>query len=110
MKTLPDESVSRLIRCEVVFATADKQVLLSLQVPAGTTAIEAVRQSGIESEFPDHDITQPDLGVFAQPVEHDYLVEDGDRLEIYRPLLADPKEVRRLLAAEGLTMGKRGGQ
>jgi putative ubiquitin-RnfH superfamily antitoxin RatB of RatAB toxin-antitoxin module len=59
------------------------------------------------TEFPEADFSAPTLGVFAQPVAHDYVVNEGDRIEIYRPLTADPKEVRRQLAAAGLTMGSR---
>lgn len=100
-------SVPHVMRCEVVFATPAKQVLLSVQVNAGTTAIEAVRLSGIAAEFPGEDFSTPDLGVFSRPVKPSHVLEDGDRVEIYRPLLADPKEVRRALAALGQTIGER---
>ncbi|MEM7081826.1 MAG: RnfH family protein [Pseudomonadota bacterium] len=100
-------SESTMVRCELVFATPERQVLLSLTVPEGTTAIELVHQSPLAAEFPEVDFSAPPLGVFAQRVATDYIVQEGDRVEVYRPLTADPKDVRRALAASGLTMGKR---
>lgn len=95
------------VRCEVVYATPERQLLLPLTVPAGTTALEVVKLSPLAAEFPGVDFETPTLGVFAQKVSHDYIVQEGDRVEVYRPLTADPKEVRRQLAAAGLTMGSR---
>ena len=95
------------VRCEIVYATPERQLLLPLIVPAGTTAIEVVRLSPMAAEFPEADFSDPALGVFAQPVTHEHVVKEGDRIEIYRPLTADPKEVRRQLASAGLTMGSR---
>lgn len=105
----PTAPLTHTIRCEVVFATPAKQILLELQVDAGTTAAEAVRLSGIAAEFPDEDFSAPDLGIFSRPVKPGHVLEDGDRVEIYRPLEADPKEVRRALAALGQTIGDRDG-
>ncbi len=93
------------IQCEVAFALPHKQRILNLHIEQGTTAYQAVQLSEIEREFVNHDFAQLDLGVFAESIEHDYVVREGDRIEIYRPLTADPKEVRRLLAAQGKTMG-----
>lgn len=95
------------VRCEVVYATPARQLLVPLTVPAGTTALEVVRMSPLAGEFPEASFDDPVLGVFANRVDHDYVVRDGDRIEVYRPLTADPKEVRRQLAAAGKTMGKR---
>ncbi len=95
------------IRCEVVYATPERQVLLQLTVPAGTTALGVVSLSKLDVEFPEVDFSSPVLGIFSQKVSSDYVVKEGDRVEIYRPLTADPKEVRRQLAAAGLTMGAR---
>ncbi|NNF15245.1 MAG: RnfH family protein [Gammaproteobacteria bacterium] len=105
----PAPPLAHQIRCEVVFATPAKQVLLALQVDAGTTAGEAVKLSGISAEFPDADFSAPALGIFSRPVKAEYVLEDGNRVEIYRPLEADPKEVRRALAALGQTIGERDG-
>jgi len=90
---------------EVVYARPERQELVELEVPAGTTAGEAVRRSGLAGEGGE---TQPgDIGIFGEHVEVDRKLEDGDRVEIYRPLIADPKEVRRELARQGRTMGRR---
>ena len=104
-----EDTIARLIHCEVAFATPAKQSLISLQVNAGTTAAEAVRLSNIELEFPEEDFSAPDLGIFSVPVDGSYVLQDDDRVEIYRPLKADPKEVRRALAALGQSMGERDG-
>lgn len=100
-------SSSPPVHCEVAFATPERQVLVALTLPAGTTALGAVLASNIAAEFPQHAFDNPKLGVFAQRVTHDYVVKEGDRIEVYRPLTADPREVRRQLAAAGLTMGVR---
>ena len=89
-----------MISVEVVYALPDKQRLLSLQVPVGTTAAEAVELSGIRAVFSDLP-AQPSLGIFSRKVPPGEVLRAGDRVEIYRPLLADPKEVRRARAAAG---------
>jgi uncharacterized protein len=77
-------------------------------VPAGTTAIEAVRLSGIEEQFPEIDLGKHRLGVFGKLCKPDRVLNAGDRVEIYRPLLVDPRAARRELAAAGKSMGKSG--
>lgn len=94
------------IRVEVAFARPDRQEILSLEVVEGTTAIEAVRQSGILDIFPEIEPGRNRLGVFGRLVGEDTPLRDGDRVEIYRPLKVDPKEVRRRRAREGRTMRK----
>ncbi|MGD8977781.1 MAG: RnfH family protein [Gammaproteobacteria bacterium] len=94
------------IRIEVAFATPEEQSILSLEVPSGTTADEAVRLSGIEEQFPEIDLGRNRLGVFGKLIKAGHTLSAGDRVEIYRPLTADPKVVRRELAALGKTMGK----
>jgi len=91
-----------LIAIEVVFAGADRQTLLSLQVPVGTTLRQAVQLSSIAQSHPEIDTQQCPLGIFGHQVANPETrcVEAGDRVELYRPLLADPKEVRRLRAAK----------
>ena len=98
---------SRLI--EVAYATPEKQKIVECQVDAGTSPREAVRFSGIDGHFPGLDLEGCALGVFGKVVTEDYELQDGDRIEIYRPLIADPKEVRRQRAARGLKTGKGGG-
>lgn len=96
----------RKIRVEVVYALPDRQRLLTLEVPAGCTAREAVERSGLRREFPEIDPGHSPLGIFGRRCQPDQPLRDGDRVEIYRPLKADPKEVRRELAARGRTMGR----
>ena len=86
---------------EVVYALADKQKLLSLSVPAGTTVREAALRSGLDAHFPGLDLQTAPLGVFGKAVAkpNERVLEEGERVEIYRPLIADPKEVRKQRAA-----------
>ncbi|MGM0475564.1 MAG: RnfH family protein [Pseudomonadota bacterium] len=100
-----------LITVEVAYALPKQQVLLSLDVEEGTTAREAVELSGILEQFPDIDLDgENKLGVFGKLVKADQVLRRGDRVEINRPLIADPKEVRRQRAAEGKKTGKGGGK
>lgn len=94
---------------EIAYATPNKQMILSCEVEANCTLREAVRHSEIADHFPEIDIDTCDLGVFGKAVSGDYELADGDRIEIYRPLIADPKEVRRQRAEKGLKMKKGGG-
>jgi putative ubiquitin-RnfH superfamily antitoxin RatB of RatAB toxin-antitoxin module len=86
---------------EVVYALADKQKLLRLSLPYGTTVRQAVEQSGMAAHFPDLDLSASPLGIFGKAVAkpQERVLEDGERVEIYRPLIADPKEVRKQRAA-----------
>lgn len=97
------------IDIEVVYALPAKQTLLKQQVAAGTTVLEAVRASGILEKHPEIDIATTKLGIFGKLVKPDTVVREKDRIEIYRPLIADPKEVRRKRAEEGKVMKKGGG-
>ncbi|MBK5340418.1 RnfH family protein [Pseudomonas sp. TH49] len=94
--------VEPVIEIEVVYAAVDRQVLRTLSVPEGATVREAVLKSGIGDEFPELDLNECPLGIFGKVVADPQvrLIQAGDRIEIYRPLLADPKEVRRLRAAK----------
>lgn len=94
--------VEPVIEIEVAYAAVDRQVLRALSVPEGTTVREAVLKSGIGEEFPELDLSECPLGIFGKVVTDPQvrLIQAGDRIEIYRPLLADPKEVRRLRAAK----------
>ena len=94
---------------EVAYATPQQQLILECEVESGTNVRDAVRQSGIAQHFPQIDLENCELGVFGKAVPADYELSDGDRIEIYRPLIADPKEIRRQRAARGLKMKKGGG-
>ena len=93
------------ILVEVVHARPERQLLLAVELPVGASAADAVRASGIAAHFPGLDVEHAQLGIYGRRVERDHRLAPGDRVEIYRPLAADPKEVRRRLAAEGRTMG-----
>jgi putative ubiquitin-RnfH superfamily antitoxin RatB of RatAB toxin-antitoxin module len=89
-----------MIRIEVAFAAKDKQVLLGLSVPEGTTVAEGINRSDIQNEFPDLKMHIDTVGIFSRKVPLDHVLKEGDRIEIYRPLIVDPKEVRRQRALE----------
>lgn len=91
---------------EVIYARPDVQRSERLTLAEGTSARAVLNQTRIPEEFPEIDIAACPLGIWGKQVEDDYVLRDGDRLEIYRPLLNDPRETRRRLAAEGKTMGK----
>ncbi|MBT6126265.1 MAG: RnfH family protein [Halieaceae bacterium] len=84
---------------EVAYALDNKQALLELQVIEGTTALQAAQQSGITGKFEGIDLENSKLGIFSKVVAPSQVLRDGDRVEIYRPLIADPKEVRKARAA-----------
>ncbi|AOE87489.1 RnfH family protein [Pseudomonas sp. TCU-HL1] len=94
--------VEGVIWVEVVYALAGRQELMRLALPRGINAREAVLRSGLDAKFPDVDLAGCPLGIFgkALPRPEERLLEEGDRLEIYRPLIADPKEVRKQRAAK----------
>ena len=94
------------IPVEVAYALPDRQALLPLLVPKGATVREAIEHSGILELFPEIDLGENRVGIFGRLCTADRVLEAGDRVEIYRPLLADPKEVRRRLAAEGRSIGQ----
>lgn len=98
------------IKVEVAYAKPDLQVILPLDVPIGSTAKAAVEASGILLKFPEIDLTKSRMGVFGKAIKSDYLLREKDRVEIYRPLIADPKEVRRSRAEAGKAMKKGGGE
>ncbi len=89
-----------MINVEVAYALPDKQAILSLSVSEGTTALEAAQQSGIAQRFADIDLDNAKLGIFGKAVSASQVLREGDRVEIYRPLIADPKEVRKARAAK----------
>lgn len=90
------------MQVEVVYATAEQQWLLTLEVAPGTTLREAVRMSGIAEQVAGLDIEACPLGIFGKVVAESaqQVVAEGDRIELYRPLLVDPKEIRKQRAAK----------
>jgi len=97
------------IQIEVVYALADRQDLIPLALPVGTTLKQAVEASGLTAKFPDIDLAKGKFGIYSKLAKVDTVLRDRDRVEIYRPLIADPKEVRKQRAAEGKVMKKGGG-
>lgn len=98
------------INVEVVYALPAKQEVLSVRLPQGATVRQAIEQSGILAKHPEIDLAKNKLGVFAKIAKPDSVLRDRDRVEIYRPLIADPKEVRKQRAAEGKVMKKGAGE
>ncbi|XHF31848.1 RnfH family protein [Pseudomonas chlororaphis] len=94
--------VEPVIEIEVVYAAVDRQVLRVISVAEGATVRAVLMASGIDAEFPELDLKSCHLGIFGKVIADPDTrqVQEGDRIEIYRPLLADPKEVRRLRAAK----------
>lgn len=87
------------IKVEVAYALPHKQAIIALEVAATATALEAAKQSGICARFEEIDLENARLGIFGKAVAPSQVLRDGDRVEIYRPLIADPKEVRKARAA-----------
>jgi len=79
----------------VCYADSDRQLWLRMEVPDGSSVEQAIRRSGILQRFPEIDLTTQKVGVYGKLVKLDSPVKDGDRIEIYRPIIADPRTVRR---------------
>lgn len=94
------------ITVEVAYARPDEQRIIELKVAPGTTLKEAVEQSGITGHFPEIDLEKARMGIWGKIARPDAVLQPGDRVEIYRPLIADPKEARKKRAAEGKVMKK----
>jgi len=88
----------KALRVEVAYALPDEQVLLALTVEDGATVRQVIERSGIALRFPEIGAAPAAVGIFGKRARLDTPVCDGDRVEIYRPLVADPKEVRRARA------------
>jgi len=111
MTTEPMQPQKEGILVEVAYALPEKQKIIQLHVPPGTTALQAVKQSGITTEFPMIDLETAVMGIFSRlldgsvnPLPADYVLRSRDRVEIYRPLQIDPKQARLARAAKA---GKR---
>lgn len=97
------------VAVEVSYALPDEQVIIKLHVERGTTLGDAVKRSGILQRFPEIDLKKNKVGIFGKINKPEYVLREGDRVEIYRPLIADPREIRKQRAAEGKRMKKGGG-
>lgn len=94
---------NQIFTVDVICAHTDRQKVISVTVTTDTSFIEAVRLSGIMDYFPEIDLDTVKLGCFSKVVKHHDKLAPGMRVEIYRPLIADPKEVRRRRAAQAKT-------
>lgn len=83
------------IAVEVAYALPEKQYLHRVSLEEGATVEEAIRCSGILELRSDIDLAKNKVGIYSRPVKLGDTLHDGDRVEIYRPLIADPKELRR---------------
>ncbi len=83
------------INVSVAYADPDQQVWLRLKVPEGSTVRDAIQRSALLDRFPQIDLSGQKVGIFGRFVKLDNRLEEGDRVEIYRPIIADPKTVRR---------------
>ena len=95
-----ESSSDEMIAIEVAYALLEKQLIVPVKVKLGTNMVEAVIQSKIADKFPDIDVTNLSLGIFGKVEKKPELrtLASGDRIEIYRPLLVDPKEMRKARA------------
>jgi putative ubiquitin-RnfH superfamily antitoxin RatB of RatAB toxin-antitoxin module len=98
--------IEHTITVEVVYARPGEQVLEQLAVAADSTVDTVIRQSGILERFPEIDLAVNKIGIFGKATTLSAGLNEGDRIEIYRPLIADPKEARKKRAAEGKAMKK----
>ena len=102
--------MSEIMHIEVVYPLPHKQEIIQLKLPPGATVRQAVEVSGLLQKYPEIDLTKNKIGIFAKLTKADVRLRDQDRVEIYRPLIADPKEVRKQRAAEGKVMKKGAGE
>lgn len=87
-----------LVEIEVAAGFAERQVLVSLRLPAGSTVADAIRQADLSRRLPGFEVAEDRIGIFGRRCRPDHVLVAGDRVEVYRPLKADPKTVRRKLA------------
>ena len=98
------------LNVEVVYARRERQELVRVQLPEGATVRQAVEASGVLEKHPELGLAQNKLGIFSKLSKPETVLRDRDRVEIYRPLIADPKEVRKQRAAAGKVMKKGAGE
>ena len=96
----------KTIKIEVAFALPDKQTLLELQIAEGTSVKDAIIESGIMARYPEIDLEVNAVGIWNRTCKLTDIPRDGDRIEVYRPLIADPKDVRRRRAEKAKEEGR----
>lgn len=101
---MPNENIG----VEVAYAGAREQRIVRVTCVPGTTVGRAIELSGLLEHYPEIDLAQNKVGIYGKLVKLDAVVRERDRIEIYRPLIADPKEIRRQRAEQGKPMKKGG--
>ncbi len=101
--------MAEMLNIEVCYALPGKAELVRVKLSPGGTLLQALEASGLLQKYPEIDLKKNKFGVFAKLTKPDAALRDRDRVEIYRPLIADPKEVRKQRAAEGKVMKKGAG-
>jgi putative ubiquitin-RnfH superfamily antitoxin RatB of RatAB toxin-antitoxin module len=102
--------MAEMLNIEVCYALSGKQDVVHLKLAAGATLQQAVEASGLLAKYPEIDVKKNKFGLWNKLSKLDSALRDNDRVEIYRPLIADPKEVRKQRAAEGKVMKKGAGE
>lgn len=101
--------MAETMNIEVCYALRDKQEVVRVRLSEGATLQQALEASGLLTKYPEIDIKKNKFGIWNKLSKLDAVLRDRDRIEIYRPLIADPKEVRKQRAAEGKVMKKGAG-
>jgi putative ubiquitin-RnfH superfamily antitoxin RatB of RatAB toxin-antitoxin module len=109
LSTAQKKFMTEKINIDVVYALPHEQRLFAVQAAQGATVVDAIKLSGVLEKYPEIDLSKNKLGIYGKLSKADTVLREKDRVEIYRPLIADPKEIRRQRAAEGKAM-KKGGE
>lgn len=96
------------IHVEIAYALRERQALVAIEIEEGATIEEAILRSGVLADFPEIELKRAKVGIFGRPAALEERVRDGDRVEIYRPLIADPKDMRRRKAGQSTPRSRRG--
>ncbi len=94
------QSSKHLLAIEVAYTTPDREIIIALQLPHGATASDAIDRSGILQQAPEIDLAKNKIGIYGKLCAPNHVLQQHDRVEIYRPLVIDPKEIRRLRAGK----------
>lgn len=98
--------MSTKINVEVIYALPKEQITFTVSVEQGATAQQAIEASGILAKYPEIELNKNKLGIYSRLIKLDTVLQDGERVEIYRPLTADPKEMRKRRALKAKEEGR----
>jgi putative ubiquitin-RnfH superfamily antitoxin RatB of RatAB toxin-antitoxin module len=101
-----ESNMAEQINVEVVYALPRRQSLLSVNIPAGSTVRQAIERSGILASYAEIDLAINKVGIWSRTAKLDEVLVAGDRVEIYRPLIADPKDMRKRRAEKAKEEGR----